>query len=79
VDLASFKTSILDLGDDELMALLADIRTSRRPITDITDIKERAKPKARTSSSGKTSVASIKATLSSDQIRLLIEKLAGGS
>ncbi len=78
MDLQKFKVSIQQLTDDELHALMADIRTSRRPITDLTTVKERAKPKAR-STSGKQSVASIKTTLSKEQIQQLIAKLSEGA
>jgi hypothetical protein len=79
MELASFKASIQTLNDDELMALLADLRTSRRPISDITEVKERAKPKARSAGSGKASLASLKASLTPDQIAMLIAKLGGDS
>lgn len=78
MELASFKVCIKELTTDELMALMADIRTSRRPITDLTDIKERAKPKARSSSGGgKVSLSALKASLSPEQIQALITKLSG--
>lgn len=78
MDLQSFKTSIQQLTDDELHDLLADIRTRRIPVTDLTTIKERAKPKARSANSGKTSVASLKGMLSQDQLKMLIAKLQEG-
>ena len=76
MDLSSFKTCIKELTPDELQALLADIRTSRRPITDITEVKERTKTKARSSGGGKASVASLKGALTQAQLKLLIQKLA---
>ncbi len=79
MDLSSFKVSIQQLNDDELMSLLADIRTSRRPITDLTTLRERAKPKGRTAGSGKVSLASLKGSLTPEQIQLLITKLQGGA
>ena len=79
MDLASFKVSISNLSDEELMALLADIRTSRRPVTDLQNIKERTKTKARSSGSSKTSVAAVKNALTQDQLKLLIAKLQEAS
>jgi hypothetical protein len=79
MDLASFKTSIQQLNDEELMALMADIRTSRRPITDITEIKERKKTKTRSSGSGKASLASLKASLTPAQLQMLVKKLSEGA
>jgi hypothetical protein len=79
MDLASFKISITQLDDDELMSLLGDIRTSRRPVTDLTTIKERAKPKTRTSGGGKASLASLKASLTPEQLQMLIKKLGEGA
>jgi hypothetical protein len=79
MDLASFKVSITQLNDDELMALLADLRTSRRPVTDITEVKERAKTKARSSGGGKASLASLKGSLTKAQLELLIAKLTEAS
>jgi hypothetical protein len=78
MDLASFKVSIQQLTDDELMALLADLRTSRRPVTDLTTVKERAKSKARSSGGGKASLASLKASLTPAQLQMLVEKLSAG-
>jgi hypothetical protein len=79
MDLASFKTSIKQLTDEELMALMADLRTSRRPVTDLTEIKERTKTKARSSGSGKASLASLKASLTPEQLQMLVKKLTEGA
>lgn len=74
MDLASFKISIQKMTDDELVSLLADIRTSRQPVTDTLNAKERAKPKAR--STGKASLASLKNSLTKEQLARLISKLS---
>lgn len=78
MDLTSFKTSITELNDNELMALLADLRTSRRPVTDITEVKARAKTKTRSSGGGKASLASLKVSLTPAQLQMLIQKLTEG-
>lgn len=78
MDLQSFKVSIRQLNDDELMSLLADLRTSRRPVTDLTTLKERAKTKTRSSGGGKASLASIKGSLTKEQLQMLIARLSEG-
>lgn len=80
MELAAFKTGLKNLDEQELMALLSDIRASRRPIEDLHDMMERAKRKdSDKPKKAKTkSVASIKQELSPEQLQRLIAALEGG-
>lgn len=75
MELAAFKTGLKQLDEQELMALLSDIRANRRPVSDLVDMMERAKNKEPAKKAKSKSVASIKQELSPDQILALIAKL----